>query len=434
MGEYKKSVYFQSGIFQNQGLLFTLVASFSSSFVLYLLTLAPTVTFEDSGELITAAYHLGIPHQPGYPLFTLLGRIFSLIPVGTIAYRLNLMSAFFTALGAMWLSWTIIRILDELYPPEQNDDRKSAHHKQVAKHFCALSASLLMVTAYETWEQSIITEVYGLNAMFTTLLLLLAVIWKQERSHTQRIRIYLLICYLLGLTFSNHTTSLMMLPILLVFTLSIDHRFLLSIKRLAMGIAFLLLGLTPYLYLPVASSRDPIMDWGNPENWTNFWRTITRSQYNLNDPHTWERFSAQTMAYLDMLLHQWKPWVLIFALIGFLGFIFRTQPPSKHEKGNRGSEQTTMKNFYPYVYLSLIFLFFAVPVTTYMTNFDVANPVPAIANENKALVSVFYIPSYIFLALLMGIGLYVLLDKILQYKQLFQIGCMAVVGIPILVG
>lgn len=71
---------------------------FLISFTVYLLTLCPTVYVGDSGELIAAAYTLGIPHPPGYPLFTILGKIFiTLIPIGSIAYRVNLLSAFFAS-------------------------------------------------------------------------------------------------------------------------------------------------------------------------------------------------------------------------------------------------------------------------------------------------------------------------------------------------
>lgn len=71
--------------------------------IVYVLTLAPTVTSEDSGELITAAYHLGVPHPPGYPLWCLLGKVFSLFPVSNPAWRLNLMSAVFGGVTVLLL-------------------------------------------------------------------------------------------------------------------------------------------------------------------------------------------------------------------------------------------------------------------------------------------------------------------------------------------
>src|SRR5215212_5622568 len=67
---------------------------------LYVLTLAPTTAMWDASEYITAAYTLGIPHPPGNPLFVLLGRVASLLPFGSVAYRVNLLAAASSALAA----------------------------------------------------------------------------------------------------------------------------------------------------------------------------------------------------------------------------------------------------------------------------------------------------------------------------------------------
>lgn len=370
----------------------TLALSFLLSFILYLLTLAPTVTFEDSGELIAAAYNLGVPHQPGYPLFTLLGRVFSMIPLENVAYRLNLMSAFLSSLGAMFLAWAALLLIEEtfsgnpqssIFPPAISGAGNL--QASILKYAAALAAGLLLASAYENWEQSIITEVYGLNTLFTALILLVAVTWRQQANSHARERYFLLICYLLGLTFSNHTTSLMLLPILIFLVMLEDRHFLLNGKRLLAGAGFLILGLLPYLYLPIASARNPKMDWGNPQNWTNFLRTVTRHQYGLGGGRTLEKFLAQFGAYIDLLLEQWFPLLLIFALLGLFALWAYRQI---------------------YAYFLLIFLLFAAPLTTYLTDFEVNVRDPFVAAENKALVSVFYIPSYLCLALLMGVGMF----------------------------
>ena len=66
---------------------------FILSFSTYVLTLCPTVSWYDSGELISACYNLGIAHPTGYPLYTIFGRIFSLLPLGNSAFRVNILSA-----------------------------------------------------------------------------------------------------------------------------------------------------------------------------------------------------------------------------------------------------------------------------------------------------------------------------------------------------
>ena len=77
---------------------------------LYLQTLSPTITGEDSGEFITAAYTLGIPHPPGYPLYCLIGHLFTKLPWGEVAWRVNLMSACFGA-GAVFVVALIVAYL-----------------------------------------------------------------------------------------------------------------------------------------------------------------------------------------------------------------------------------------------------------------------------------------------------------------------------------
>lgn len=71
---------------------------FLSSFFVYLTHLAPSIVTGDSADATIASYVLGIPHPPGFPVYTWFGHIFTFIPLGDIAYRVNLMSAFFGAL------------------------------------------------------------------------------------------------------------------------------------------------------------------------------------------------------------------------------------------------------------------------------------------------------------------------------------------------
>src|SRR3989339_1781868 len=74
------------------------VIVFLVSLTVYLATVCPTVYVGDSGEMITAAFFLGIPHPPGYPLFCLLGKALSFLPLSTIAFRVNLEAVLFGAL------------------------------------------------------------------------------------------------------------------------------------------------------------------------------------------------------------------------------------------------------------------------------------------------------------------------------------------------
>jgi len=66
--------------------------------LVYLRTLTPTVPFWDSGEFIATSFILGLPHPPGNPVYTMLGRVMSLIPIGSVAWKVNFMSALASAL------------------------------------------------------------------------------------------------------------------------------------------------------------------------------------------------------------------------------------------------------------------------------------------------------------------------------------------------
>ena len=83
------------------------------SLVIYLLTVAPTVTFWDAGEYMAASYTLGIPHAPGTPLFVLIGRVISLLPLGlSVAFKLNLMSVLCGAATSGLLYLIAVHVLE----------------------------------------------------------------------------------------------------------------------------------------------------------------------------------------------------------------------------------------------------------------------------------------------------------------------------------
>ena len=384
-----KNIYFYSA----------LALTFIVSLVLYIKTLAPALSFEDSGEFITAAFTLGVPHEPGYPLFSMIGKLFTIIiPFGNIAFRVNLLSSVFSALAATLITYITVILIEDVFINSKfwkNNDEKFLN---IFKYTLALSAGLFFGVSFENWEQAIMTEVYGLHSFFTALFILLSLIWRRQDNIKLREKYLYLIAFIIALSQTNHNLSLMFIPIFGVFLLVVDYKMLLNFKIVLKSIVFFVIGLIPYLYLPFAASSKPPMNWGNPSNWTNFIRVIMRHQYQGDNPQTAKTFIPELKYYISQLLpEQWFPIYLIFGFVGLF---------------------VVYRYYRKFFYFSLVFLLFAYPITTYMTNSEVTGDPDIVAN-NGQLVSVAYISSYMFLSIMIGLGMFYLISLIKTKRYIY---------------
>ena len=129
------------------------LATLVLSLIIYLATLAPTVTGEDSGELIAAAYEGGVAHPPGYPLWTMLAWLaIKLLPFGSVAYRANLLSALLASAAAAVLCRTLQRFFN------------------IGAAF-AIAGGLCLAVGRHLWSQAVIAEVYTLHVLLFCLIL-----------------------------------------------------------------------------------------------------------------------------------------------------------------------------------------------------------------------------------------------------------------------
>ncbi len=210
------------------------------AFLVYLRTLAPSVMWYDMGELTTTSYVLGIAHNTGYPLYILLGKLFTFLPVGDVACRVNLMSAVFAALTVA----TVFLIVHEL----------------TESRFAALVGSLTLAFSSTLWSNANWAESYSLNAFSTALITLLLLRWRGSGKAWQLYLVFLVF----GLSLGNHRLILLLSPGILAFLWSGRHA--LNRGRLfGCGLA-LLLGLSVYLYLPIRGSQHPSLNWAQPAN------------------------------------------------------------------------------------------------------------------------------------------------------------------------
>lgn len=232
---------------------------------IYLLTLPSDLTWanfgSDGGELITAVVTLGVPHPPGYPTYVLLGKLASLLPVGTVAFRLNLFSALCVALAAGVVSATRMWWLPD--------------GQELPPGYLPIAGLLLAFTPL-VWGQALIAEVYGLNLLLVALFL--GALLGQ--------RPYLFTGFLLGLSLTTHLTSALLLP--LALALVPPRQWL----RLGVG---LLAGLTPYLLLPLLARGSSPVVWGDPTTLTGWWWLVSARIYQAN------AFALPSAAWLSRL-------------------------------------------------------------------------------------------------------------------------------------
>src|SRR5947208_7189312 len=155
-------------------------AVFVVALLLYTLTLAPTVTLVDSGELILAAWGPGVAHPPGFPLWVMFAHLASLVPFGNVAMRINFSSALFAALACATLTLVMADlIMTASYLPASNRTRKAAQQikrrEDPTGEWCSVlapvaGAGLLMAFSRTLWSYATITEVYALNALLILVL------------------------------------------------------------------------------------------------------------------------------------------------------------------------------------------------------------------------------------------------------------------------
>jgi len=264
------------------------VAALSALWV-YVQTLSPTVAWvnqgEDSGDLLVAAATLGIPHPTGYPLFTLLGRAASLVPLGTVAFRINLIAALAGAASVFFLA----RLVQEL-----SASRVETETRPVSAMLPALAsagAALAYAFSRGAWSQSVLAEVYTLNVAF-----LGAVLWTLARAdRTSSVRHLCLAAFLFGLGLTNHRLLLATGPALVLVT----WRFALTRRIGKAGLVLLpllaLWGGTLYLYLPIRGWAGPEFSWGVPTTPERFWWMVSGAQYAQ---HFFSRGLPATLAYL----------------------------------------------------------------------------------------------------------------------------------------
>ncbi len=145
------------------------IAMFVATFVLYIRTLTPSLSSGDNGELTTASYFLGVAHAPGYPLYVFLTKIFTYIPLGNVAWRANLFSAFCAAVAIFFVYMIFVKLLGQ--------NRETIKGFNPSVHIPAILTSFMFACADNMWAQAVMAETYALNILQVSILLFILVLW-----------------------------------------------------------------------------------------------------------------------------------------------------------------------------------------------------------------------------------------------------------------
>lgn len=220
----------------------------------YLLTTARHLYWGDSAEFVLISYYLGISHPTGYPLFAILGRLSSLLPCLELPFRVNLFSAI-CALSSVLVVYHITRFI--------TSDR-----------LVALFTGIIWAFSFELWNQASQAEVYTLHILLVSLILYYALrFFPNPRSE------YLfMIVFLLGLSFTNHLTTVLLLPAL-IYLVFVQRRHLSQPVIVLVCLLLFLLPLFLYLYLPLRSLHNPRLDYGDPQTVSNFLRLVSGREF-----------------------------------------------------------------------------------------------------------------------------------------------------------
>lgn len=313
----------------------------------------------DSGDFLSAAAVWGIPHPPGYPLYALLaGILHHFLPWGTPAWRLALLSSIPAAITIFYF-YKLINLF--------------------SSKWISLASSLFLAFNYPFWLYSEVVEVFSLNNLFIISLSY----WLIKNINVSKPNFKLFFLFA-GLALSHHHTILFLLPgILYIFKIK---KWFKQLKP--SGLLFFILGLLPYLYLPLAALKNPAVNWNNPVNLINFINLITRKAYGtfmankgiLTDLYS--RF-LNILSFFRFISADFGIIGLVLILIGLVAFFLYRE----HDKYKQFIHKYFLISLASYVF----FIFYA--------SFDIYN------DFNVGTFERFIIIPYIFLTVVMAMGL-----------------------------
>jgi len=280
LNNLEKNNFFKSKVFFG-------ILSFIIPFAVYIKTLAPTVSFIDTGELATVCIRLGIAHPTGYPLFTILGRLFSLLPIGEEIYRLSFMCAVASSAALVMLFNLLVFIFKDFDPDNYSRDKKQnnsigAGISDLCIYILSLASVLTLGFSVTYWNIANSLEVYSFHQFFivTIVFSMLKAVNETGKKESRADIYWILFAFLLGLSFGNHLSTIFMSLGCLYLYFAVNKFDKVSFTRIGIMAIPFILAFSVYIYFPVRAD-NPALSWGYPADWNNFIRHITGKQFSV---------------------------------------------------------------------------------------------------------------------------------------------------------
>ncbi|MBE0429594.1 MAG: DUF2723 domain-containing protein [Thermoleophilia bacterium] len=233
-----------------------------ASLALYTYTLAPGVLAHDSGEWQAAGATLGISHAPGSPAYIITAWLFSLVPAGSAAARVNFVSAVMGAAGVVAVYALVYIVLGRLVP--------------------ALVSGISLAAAALWWSHATVANPYNAVPTIIAASLALLMLWRLSGDR----RLIWAGALIFGFGLSYHPTLLFFLPVPLagIFVLG-PWRSLINYRTLLVAAGLFMLGLVFYAYLPVRSSMDPDVLYQKIDSFSSFYRYVSAADARAGGAH-----------------------------------------------------------------------------------------------------------------------------------------------------
>src|SRR6201995_4631317 len=186
---------------------------FAIASITYILTLEPSVSFWDCGEFISCAYRLQVAHQPGYPLFAMLGKFFSLFSFGDVTkvpYFTNLGSALASGGTIMFLFWTITALARKMVIKTADDATDKT--KLILVMGAGLIGALAFTFTDTFWFSAVETIVFAWSALCTAIVFWAILKWDAHADEPGADKWLIFIAYMIGLSIGIHLLNLLTIP------------------------------------------------------------------------------------------------------------------------------------------------------------------------------------------------------------------------------